>query len=229
VRVLDALQLESPVIVGSSIAGEELSELGAKHSSRVAGLVYLDAAVDRTFEVPREFIAAEQLVARLGGPPPPAAAHELASYAGLVEYMDRLGASHYSEGAILSMFEFGPDGRVAGRKLDPRVPAAIMAAVQKPDYAAIRVPALAIYAVPRDAGDLWRPWYDRSDLALAHAIEADYEITVRAKKAAEHEFEERVAGGRVVELLGAKHHVLLSNEADVIAELDTFIARLPSR
>jgi pimeloyl-ACP methyl ester carboxylesterase len=228
VRVLDALQLQSPVVVGSSIAGEELSELGAKHSSRVAGLVYLDAAADRTPEIPQEFRAAERLVARLGGPTPPASAHELASYAGLLEYMDRLGASHYSEGAILSMFEFGPDGRVAGRRIDPRVPAAIMDAVQKPDYAAIRVPALAIYAMPRDAGDMWRPWYHRTDLGLARSVEADYELTVRARRAAEHAFAEGVAGGRVVELPGAKHHVLLSNEADVIAELDAFIAQLPA-
>ena len=229
VRVLDALDLEVPVIVGSSVAGEELSELGARHSSRVAGLVYLDAAADRTLESPREFVAAERLVSRLAGPLPPADAHELMSYAGFNDYMDRLGASRYSEGAILSMFDFGPDGRIAGRRLDPRVPAAIMDAVQKPDYAAIRVPARAIYAMPRNADDLRRPWYDRTNGDLARALETDYELTARGRLAMERSFAESVAGGQVVELLGAKHHVLLSNEADVIAELDAFIAGLPER
>jgi non-heme chloroperoxidase len=41
--VLDALKIERPVLVGHSIAGEELSSVGTRHPERVAGLVYLDA------------------------------------------------------------------------------------------------------------------------------------------------------------------------------------------
>ena len=224
VRVLDALELAAPVMVGTSIAGEELSELGAKHGSRVAGLVYLDAAFDRTLDASPEFRAAERLLP----PPPPAQPHELESYAGFVEYMDRLDAARYSEGAVVSMFELGPDGRIAGRRIDPRVPAAIMDAVQKPDYTAFHVPAVAIYALPRDADDLWRPWYDRADPALTRAVEANYELTVGAKRAMERAFEAGVAGGRTAEILGARHHVVLSNPADVIAQIDAFIAGLPA-
>lgn len=42
--VLDALKIEQPVLVGLSIAGEELSSVGSRHPERAAGLVYLDAA-----------------------------------------------------------------------------------------------------------------------------------------------------------------------------------------
>jgi len=41
--VMDALQLDRPVLVGWSIAGEELSSVGSRHPERVAGLIYLDA------------------------------------------------------------------------------------------------------------------------------------------------------------------------------------------
>jgi len=41
--VLDALKLDRPILVGHSIAGEELSSIGSRHPARVAGLVYLDA------------------------------------------------------------------------------------------------------------------------------------------------------------------------------------------
>jgi len=41
--VCAALKLERPVLAGHSIAGEELSSVGSRHSERVAGLVYLDA------------------------------------------------------------------------------------------------------------------------------------------------------------------------------------------
>jgi len=42
--VLDALKIEKPVLVGHSIAGEELSSIATRHPERIAGAVYLDAA-----------------------------------------------------------------------------------------------------------------------------------------------------------------------------------------
>lgn len=47
--VLDALKLDRPVLVGHSIAGEELSSVGTRHPERVAGLVYLDAAYSHAY------------------------------------------------------------------------------------------------------------------------------------------------------------------------------------
>jgi non-heme chloroperoxidase len=47
--VVDALKLERPVLVGHSIAGEELSSVGSRHPERVAGLIYLDAAYTYAF------------------------------------------------------------------------------------------------------------------------------------------------------------------------------------
>jgi pimeloyl-ACP methyl ester carboxylesterase len=47
-QVLDSLQIVAPVLAGSSIAGNELTAIGSRHSNRVAGLVYLDAAADPT-------------------------------------------------------------------------------------------------------------------------------------------------------------------------------------
>src|SRR5262245_47992689 len=47
VRVMDALDLKNPVVVGHSFAGEEMHVLGARYSNRIAGLVYVAAASDR--------------------------------------------------------------------------------------------------------------------------------------------------------------------------------------
>ena len=43
-RVLEALALERPVLIGHSIAGQELSFLATHHPNRIAGVVYLDGA-----------------------------------------------------------------------------------------------------------------------------------------------------------------------------------------
>src|SRR5437667_214351 len=41
--VIDALKLDRPVLVGHSLAGQELSSVGSRHPEKVAGLIYLDA------------------------------------------------------------------------------------------------------------------------------------------------------------------------------------------
>lgn len=50
--VLDALQLNRPVLVGHSIAGEELSSIGTRHPERIAGLIYLDAGYSYAYYAP---------------------------------------------------------------------------------------------------------------------------------------------------------------------------------
>jgi pimeloyl-ACP methyl ester carboxylesterase len=40
--VIAALNLRKPVLVGHSIAGEELKSIGSRHPKKVSGLIYLD-------------------------------------------------------------------------------------------------------------------------------------------------------------------------------------------
>jgi non-heme chloroperoxidase len=50
--VIDRLDLDRPVLVGHSLAGEELSSIGSRHPQKVRGLVYLDAAYGYAFYDP---------------------------------------------------------------------------------------------------------------------------------------------------------------------------------
>jgi pimeloyl-ACP methyl ester carboxylesterase len=47
--VMAQLKIEKPVLVGHSIAGEELSSIGTRHPERVVALIYLDAAYTYAF------------------------------------------------------------------------------------------------------------------------------------------------------------------------------------
>src|SRR5690349_11415667 len=47
--VLDSLGITRPVLIGHSIAGQELSSIGSRHPEKVAGLVYLDAGFQFAF------------------------------------------------------------------------------------------------------------------------------------------------------------------------------------
>jgi non-heme chloroperoxidase len=51
--VMNTLKLEKPILVGHSLAGEELSSIGTRHPERVAGLVYLEAVEPYTYYTSR--------------------------------------------------------------------------------------------------------------------------------------------------------------------------------
>ena len=50
--VIDDFNLKGPVLVGHSVAGEELSSVGSRHPEKVAGLIYLDAGYQYAYWAP---------------------------------------------------------------------------------------------------------------------------------------------------------------------------------
>lgn len=42
--VIDSLKLKTPVLIGHSFAGQEMSNVAARYAERIAGVVYVDAA-----------------------------------------------------------------------------------------------------------------------------------------------------------------------------------------
>ena len=97
----------------------------------------------------------------------------------------------------------------------PPITQAIMTGMQK--YTDIRVPVLAIFAVPHATG---QPFAD--DAARA-AADAQDEATTGAQAKA---FESGMPSARVVRLPHANHYVFLSNEADVLREMNAFLGDL---
>jgi len=99
----------------------------------------------------------------------------------------------------------------------PFAAAAIQAGLQK--FTDIRVPALAIYAVPHDLG----PAAFRGNEAGKAAFEARDAARTEVQAKA---FESGVPSARVVRLPRANHFVFLSHEADVLREMQSFLASL---
>jgi non-heme chloroperoxidase len=89
-------------------------------------------------------------------------------------------------------------------------------------YTQIKCPALAIYAVPK----LSTPEPDADAKVKAKAA---YDAEVRRKiESMADAFQALGPNVRVVRLPGAEHYVFRSNEADVLREINAFIAALPS-
>ena len=217
--VLDALKLSRLVLAGHSIAGEELSSVANRRPERVAGLVYLDAAYPYAFENGRG--PTMKQIQEISGPqPPPPNESDLASFRALQQYYLRVLGFTYPEGELRQQWNSDPDGKVAKHRDFPGY-ATIMSGTKK--YAAIPVPALAIFAIPHGQGK----WVDNSsDPKVLEAAEAYSAALTPLTESQAKAFENGVPTARVVRLRGAHHYVYLSNEADVLREMRTFLVGL---
>jgi pimeloyl-ACP methyl ester carboxylesterase len=219
--VLAALNVNRPVLVGNSIAGQELSSVGYRHPDKVAGLVYLDAAYSYAYydsflgdfnielievkrrleELQSKFLDTRLLIQELLETDLPRLERVLR------EKQKDLQAT---PAALLAAYA------QAEGNLSPAI-RAIQLGRQK--YTHIPVPILAIYAVPPNFENL--PSGDPIERA---AFEARTAVTGDAQARA---FEAGVPSARVVRLPHARHEVFSSNEEDVIREMNAFIGSLP--
>jgi non-heme chloroperoxidase len=201
VRVLDSLKLIAPVLAGHSMGGNELTTVGSQHPDRVSGLIYREAGAD-----PKDFPASDPAYMALAGKLPPA---------------NRLPPPPpFPESEYRSVSAGGYQSARYALK-------AIGEGTKKRDYSKIRVPVLSLFATFRPADDPLRQDMPK-DLQERAAVEAFEAATMIYIKRYEKSLLTAIPNARIVELPGANHYVFLSNEADVIRKITSFLSRLPS-
>jgi pimeloyl-ACP methyl ester carboxylesterase len=222
--VIDAMGVGMPIVVGHSFAGEELHILGARYSEKIAGLVYLDAAFNRG---DNSDSAAYNAVVRSLPTAPGPTPRDLSSFTTLRAFLESIQGGAGPEAHLRARFITNPDGSV-GRPWAPDLPIrqAIsneMAALTKAyNPEPIRVPALAVYAVPNSAFELIRPWYPSDDPETRERVEKLYQMTRERFARHVNWFKMFAPQGRVAEISG-DHHLFLSNPGEVVQEIEAFI------
>jgi non-heme chloroperoxidase len=220
--VIDSLGLRRPVLVGHSTAGEELSSIGSRCPDRVAGLIYLDAGYEYAlydasrgdYEIDRHELlhALERLQSgRLSGD-------------------DRRTLMHALRETILPQFQRDVDQRT--KRLDATSPEALntVAVDTTPSaaraildgqekYTRIAVPILAIFALPHQPEAM-----PGVDSATRVVLQARIDSATAASATA---FENGVPSARVVRIPNSTHALFRSNEAQVLREMNAFLAGLP--
>ena len=98
--------------------------------------------------------------------------------------------------------------------------------MEKPEYSRISVPALALYAAPRNWKELMPGSAEFTDPEKAAAAEKVGAQMARIRKHMADEFRAGVANGRVVEIAGAGHYLFQTNEAEVLGEMPAFLRHL---
>jgi pimeloyl-ACP methyl ester carboxylesterase len=220
--VMSALKIERPVLAGHSIAGEELSSIGSRYPDKVAGLIYLDAGYPYAYyndsakegEDPIPDIVKVQM--ELDGflnPLPMKERRERAEHL-LNVSLPRLERD-IAQG--LKQAKAAPDSPMPA--LTPRQRASVAMRRGTEIFQGVKCPVLAIYADPHNFGPA-----DKGDpAARAEMVARDRVMTSEQADA----FQAGNPQARVVRIANADHFVFRSNEADVLREMNDFIAKLP--
>jgi pimeloyl-ACP methyl ester carboxylesterase len=217
VAVLDTLNLDSVVLAGHSIAGEELTLFGEKHGDRCAALVYVDAAFDRT--------AIGALFQKHPiPPPPPMQTADSASVDAVRAYWARIHGSPFPISEIQASKRFANDGRFSGDVTPDSLTGRVMAGARKPNYSIVECPSLAVYAIPNSTVDAL-PYYNALDPAGRRTADELFTVWKPLTDSARRAFNQNPRN-RSIQFPGATHYLFLQHPAAVADSIRAFLAGL---
>ncbi len=223
---LDALGIERAVLAGHSVAGDELTEFAARHPERVAGLVYLDAAYDRSHTTRR--LVSLAVLGQVPPAPPGPGGRDRASPEAARDYLERLYGVRWPLAEIAATRVFDPRGRWTKDATPASTNAKIVQGETAPRYEAVRAPVLAIYSVNRpESRDF--PWIRRMVVGRGVA-----QLKAMRFRSAQNRWEaderrklaDALPSARIVELREASHYVFLSDGERVEREMRGLLAAL---
>lgn len=220
--VIGSLKLNRPILAGHSIAGAELSWIANNDPQSVAGLIYLEAGYSYAFDDGRGASAMEMMALHAPQPPPPGPS-DLASFAALDNYYERVNGLRFPESELRQQRETGVNGAVGGYRSPPGG-AMLMQLLSHPNkYMRIPVPALFIFANPHSLGT----WVDNStDPAIRSAAKSYTKALSALTEKQENAVKSGLPAAQVITIPNANHYVYLSNEGEVLAAMRTFISSL---
>jgi len=213
---LDTLRLGPVILVGHSIAGEEMTRFAELHPARCGGLVYIDAAYDRS--------AIDSLgKAQPRGPEPRISPADTVDFNSIRAVYARIEGVRQPDSDIRATVRFDSADRYLGEVTANALKARLASGSRVARYDQIHCRALAIYAVPDSLADVV-PYYAELDsagqaqgdslLRFVAAVVADS----RAKFA-------RFPQNTVVDLHGSNHFVFLQRPTEVARAMRSFLRR----
>jgi pimeloyl-ACP methyl ester carboxylesterase len=228
--VLDARQIPAPVLIGHSMAGQEMTTLARQHPGRIAGLVYLDAHGDPGDD-PTADPTWQQLQRKL--PAGFGQRHEEPftgdprTFAGYRAAMLAREGFTFPEWEFRNTYETNADG-TRGRYKSSDIPPRIGRQQIAKNYAGIRVPVMALFEFPRTMDDYPRPGdYVPRNEAERQAIAAFAAATKTVLDRGTAKLAATVPDTTIVNVPGAGHYLFITREAEVLRSVKAFVGRLP--
>lgn len=226
-RVLDALDLESVVLVGHSQGGLEAAQFAQAYPDRCMGIVHLDSAY-----LGGPAGAVEEIL-RLTPPPepPPRTRADLASTAALRTWIERTQGFLLPESEIRAVNRIDETGRILGpapRNTGPKY--GWFGKLPALRWELVECPSLGLYAVTAPL-ESWLPHYAARYDSLSAQEREQAEAYVRAFSAWTAERREefgRLPQNQVVEFHATGHYFFLEHpeQEQTLAAIRDFVALL---
>jgi non-heme chloroperoxidase len=202
--VIDSLRKEKVILVGHSIAGDEITKFAVLHPSRVDKIVYLDAAYDRT--TINQFI-------KYFPEFPKASTEDSSSFLNLKKFLTTRSGVSMPDEDIRQISIFSGEGKFVKDVTADSIIGALFASVEHPDYNHIKCPALAIYAF-NDSITQAIPFYAKLDPINRQKADTLYHVFNKFSDEERARFKKEVQGGIVKEVRGANHYIFISHPGE---------------
>lgn len=210
--VLDSLQLGPVILVGHSIAGDELTAFAGRYPERVSKLVYFDAAYDHS-----ALGAIDQNV-----PQQPMTSADSASPAAVQAYTLKTFGMRIPESQLRAIAVYDSAGHLRADVTPTSIDSQVLAGCGHPDYSKVKAPILSIYNSVDSARDLF-PRIDEftsADRAAAERFTGALQGWARQQQAA---FKKAEPGATILMLHHSNHYVFWASEPAVERTMRGFL------
>jgi non-heme chloroperoxidase len=215
--VLDSLRIGQAILVGHSLAGDEMTKLASIYPDRVKALVYLDAAYDH---VHSRNTLANCPVPNYSVPPPTET--DLASVEAYRNYYFKTEGVLMPESEIREINIFRDDGSFEDRVTPGWIYEEILSGLEHPRYSGIDIPALAIYSVSYPITEVFTH-YDSQDAVTKTQMQKRFEVGLELDKKGRRDFERQMENSKIVELGGAGHSLYITHSDEVAKIICKFL------
>lgn len=218
--VMDSLHIDRAILVGHSVAGDELSRFAVDYPQRVQALIYLDA-----YSYGRDWTNPEVPDARYPKQdrPTPITAADSASVESVMAYIERVFGVRMPRSEVLFQAQFGPDGRLV-RFPAPSAGSQVLAETERSEYTRIQAPALGIFAISNSVEELFPnvQTFDEENRRMAQ------EWSIREQKRSDWQisrFRDELRNSTVVEIPHANHYIHYTKADQVERLMRDFLSR----
>ena len=216
--VLDSLHITRAILVGHSIAGDELSRFATEYPDRVIALVYLEA-YSYGSDAPGAFPPYPEQA-----DPPAMTSADSASIQSVMAYWPRRFEYEPVEADVRAVTQFGPTGRLELLPA-PNEAARVYEGTTRSDYARIVAPALAIYS-PHESLEHLFPGAKAFDEQNRSAALRYLKAQQQYEKTQISRFELEMRHGVVMMMPGASHYLHYHRAHEVERAIRAFLAGL---
>jgi pimeloyl-ACP methyl ester carboxylesterase len=212
-EVLNTLKIDKVILIGHSIAGDEITTFATKYPGRVSHIIYLDAAYDH-INLPEPFPEFPKKTNR-----------DSSSVSDFNLYLKRIRGFTFPEEEIKNQYEFDEKGKLVKNITPWSIGGAIVDGVRLPSYKSIQCSALAIYG-QRNTAEEWFPSLPLMD--SVNQRKAIKEFMPEWKKYYDGEmkrFQTEMVDGTVKEITGADHYIFLTHPKETENIIRSFIKK----